>query len=75
MYPRICGKLLVSIYSSLSFIDEGLPLLKILALHKNSLDTEVPLTYMWVQGWGPPKRILHCLHTALMDTGNLSQAH
>ena len=70
----ICGMLLISNYSSLSFIDEAPPLLKILALHKNSLDTEAPSSTAWVQGWVSPVGTLHRPHTALADMGKMSQA-
>lgn len=44
----------MSNYSSLCLIDEASPLLKILTLHKNSLDTAAPSSTMWVQGWVLP---------------------
>lgn len=40
MNPFICGKLLISNYSFLAFIDEAPPLLKILALYKNSFELQ-----------------------------------
>lgn len=74
MNLSICGKLLTPNYSPLTFIDEAPPVLKILAVPKNSLDTEAQLSTAWVQGRVPPEGTLHHPHTTLADMGNLSQA-